>query len=87
MDCELLEAVFAECDLADAVLSGSRLRGTDLRGCIIRGLRASIDDLAGSVLDPEQAAAVLMGEAGIRVLPVGLDLPAGSERERQDPSR
>lgn len=74
MGCELPRAVFTGCDLAGAVLSGSRLRGADLRGCAIGGIRASLDDLAGTVLDPEQAAAVLMGEVGIRVVPVGVEL-------------
>src|SRR5215472_12325678 len=77
MQSELVRAVFAECDLTGSVVARSRLRGADLRGCGISGIRATIDDLAGTVLDPEQAAALLLGEAGIRVLPLGLEDGAG----------
>ena len=69
--CPLDRAVFEECDLRGTVMSGVRLNGADLRGCQIDGIRATIDDLAGSVLDPRQAAAILHGHAGIRVLEIG----------------
>jgi len=69
--CALDRAVFAECDLRGAVLSGVRLRGADLRGSQIDGIRATLDDLAGSTLDPRQAAAILHGHANIRVAELG----------------
>ena len=69
--CELDRATFADCDLQGAVLAGVRLHGTDLRGCRIDGIRASLDDLSGSILDPRQAAAVLAGQADITVREVG----------------
>ena len=70
---DLTRASFTECDLSMAVLSGSRMRGADLRGCRTGGIRATLDDLAGAILDPDQAAAVLLGHADIRVLPLGVD--------------
>ena len=44
---------------------------TDARG------RFRFDDLAGTILDPEQAAAGLRGEADIRVVPIGVDVEPG----------
>ena len=69
--CALDRAVFAGCDLRGTVLAGTRLNGADLRGCRIDGIRASLDDLAGAVLDPRQAAAILFGHASITVLEPG----------------
>jgi uncharacterized protein YjbI with pentapeptide repeats len=71
MSCALDRAAFVECDLRGTVLSGVRLKGADLRGCQIDGIRATLDDLAGATLDPRQAAAILYGQAGIRVLEIG----------------
>ena len=73
--CALDRAVFSECDLRASVFAGVRMNGADLRGCQVDGIRASLDDLAGSVLDPRQAAAVLFGHASIRVLEPGEPLP------------
>ena len=75
--CALDRAVFSECDLRGTVLTGVRLNGADLRGCRVEGLRAGLDDLAGAILDPRQAAAVLYGQASIRVLELGEDPPEG----------
>ncbi|MDQ6691628.1 MAG: pentapeptide repeat-containing protein [Candidatus Dormibacteraeota bacterium] len=75
--CRLDGAVFTECDLRNIVLSGSRLKGTDLRGSRIDGLRATLDDLSGAILDPRQAAAVLFGQAQITVLESG-EAPPGT---------
>jgi uncharacterized protein YjbI with pentapeptide repeats len=69
--CELDRSVFTGCDLRGVVLSGVRLRGADLRGCRIDGIRATLDDLSGSILDPRQAAAVLAGQAEISVREIG----------------
>jgi len=49
------------------------LPDADVRGCATGGLRAATDELAGTVLDPEQAAAVVRGQAGIRVLPLTVE--------------
>ena len=57
------------------VLSGVRLKGADLRGCRIDGIRATLDDLSGSILDPRQAAAVLAGQAEISVRELGEEAP------------
>ena len=87
LNCRLDGAVFTGCDLRGTVLSGVRLNGADLRGCRIDGLRASLDDLAGAILDPRQAAAVLFGQASIRVLEEGEPLAAedaGGGAERAD---
>jgi uncharacterized protein YjbI with pentapeptide repeats len=73
--CSLERATFRECDLRSAVLSGVRLQGADLRGCRVDGIRAGLDDLAGAVLDPAQAAAVLFGQASITVLEEGEQIP------------
>jgi uncharacterized protein YjbI with pentapeptide repeats len=70
MGSQLPDAVFQDSDLSGVVMSGSSLRGGDLRGCRIGGIRVAIADLAGTTLDPEQAAAVLLGEAGINVRPL-----------------
>jgi fluoroquinolone resistance protein len=70
MRSQLAGALFKESDLSGAVLTGSSLRGGDLRGCRIGGIRAAIADLAGTTLDPEQAAALLLGEAEINVRPL-----------------
>jgi hypothetical protein len=58
-------------------MAGVRLNGADLRGCRIDGIRAGLDDLAGSVIDPRQAAAILFGHASIRVLEEGEPIPEG----------
>jgi uncharacterized protein YjbI with pentapeptide repeats len=73
--CALDRARFSDCDLRSAVLSGVRLQGADLRGCRVDGIRAGLDDLAGAILDPRQAAAVLFGQASITVLEEGEQLP------------
>jgi len=73
--CALDRAVFADCDLRGAVMAGVRLNGADLRGCRIDGIRAGLDDLAGVVLDPRQAAAILFGHASITVLEPGEEPP------------
>jgi uncharacterized protein YjbI with pentapeptide repeats len=73
--CQLDRAVFSECDLRANVMSGVRLNGADLRGCRIDGIRAGLDDLAGAILDPRQAAAVLFGHASITVLELGEEPP------------
>jgi uncharacterized protein YjbI with pentapeptide repeats len=75
--CQLDRAVFSECDLRSTVLAGVRLNGADLRGCQVDGIRAGLDDLAGAILDPRQAAAVLFGQASIRVLELGEEPPEG----------
>src|SRR5450759_4701401 len=72
MECVLSDATFVSCDLTRAVLTRSPLNGADLRGCEIAGIRATLTDLAGTVLDLEQAAAVLRRQAGVTVLPVGV---------------
>jgi uncharacterized protein YjbI with pentapeptide repeats len=69
--CALDRSVFTECDLRGAVMAGVRLKGADLRGSRIDGIRATLDDLAGATLDPRQAAALLLGHAGISVLEPG----------------
>ncbi|GAC1613539.1 MAG: hypothetical protein NVS9B1_22190 [Candidatus Dormibacteraceae bacterium] len=75
---DLTRSVFSDCDLRGAVLMRVRMRGTDLRGCRIDGLRATLDDLSGAVLDPRQAAAILHGQASITVLEPGEEIPDGS---------
>jgi hypothetical protein len=50
------------------------LPGADLRGSRLGGLRATWEELAGVILDPAQAMAVLKGHAGITGLPVGVTL-------------
>jgi uncharacterized protein YjbI with pentapeptide repeats len=74
LDCDLGGAVFRDCDLTGSVVSRSRLHGADIRGCDTSGLRAGVDDLAGAILDAEQAAALLRGQANIHVLPLGVDV-------------
>jgi uncharacterized protein YjbI with pentapeptide repeats len=71
--CQLPGSVITGCDLTGSVMSGSRFPKADLRGSRIGGLRASWEDLAGVILDPEQAMAVLKGHAGITVLPAGVE--------------
>ena len=66
--------MIGDCDLTDTVLTGSRLPGADLRESRLAGLRATWEELAGAILDPEQATAVLKGHAGITVLPAGVTL-------------
>jgi uncharacterized protein YjbI with pentapeptide repeats len=73
--CALDRAVFADCDLRGTVMAGVRLNGADLRDCRIDGIRAGLDDLAGAILDPRQAAAILFGHAAITVLEPGEDPP------------
>lgn len=73
--CALDRAVFADCDLRSTVLAGVRLNGADLRGCRIDGIRTGLDDLAGALLDPRQAAAILFGHASITVLEPGEEPP------------
>jgi uncharacterized protein YjbI with pentapeptide repeats len=72
MDCRLGGSLFRECDLSGTVLERCEMRDADLRGCDIGGLRATVDDLAGAILDPDQAAAVLRGQAEIIVVPLGV---------------
>jgi fluoroquinolone resistance protein len=69
MRTQLPAAVFRDTDLSGTVLAGSSLRDGDLRGCRLAGIRARIADLAGVTVDPEQAAALLLGEAEIHVRP------------------
>ncbi|MBJ7601215.1 pentapeptide repeat-containing protein [Candidatus Nephthysia bennettiae] len=71
--CQLPGAVMTGCDLTGSVMSSSRFPNADLRGSRLGGLRATWDELAGVILDPEQAMAVLKGHAGITVLPAGVD--------------
>ena len=73
--CSLDRAVFSACDLRGAVFGGVRLNGADLRDCRIDGIRASLDDLAGAIIDPRQAAAFLFGQASITVLEPGEPIP------------
>ncbi len=76
--CRLPGAVITGCDLTNSVVSGSQFPKADLRGSRIGGLRATWDELAGVILDPEQAVAVLKGHADITVLPLGVDPDGGS---------
>jgi uncharacterized protein YjbI with pentapeptide repeats len=80
VDCKLPDATFAEarllrarfegCELQRSVWSDCNLHGADLRGCDTGGMRAQTRDLAGAVLDPAQATA-LLAALDIRVLEEG----------------
>jgi hypothetical protein len=48
-------------------------RSPCVRGSRPGRLRATWDELAGVILDPEQAMAVLKGHAGITVRPAGVE--------------
>jgi uncharacterized protein YjbI with pentapeptide repeats len=71
--CKLPGAVITGCDLTGSVMSGSRFPKADLRGSRLGGLRATWEELAGVILDPEQAMAILKGHAGISVLAAGVE--------------
>lgn len=53
---DLSGVVFHKCDLSHAQLSGTILKGADFRGSIIENVRVGIQELAGAVVEPTQAA-------------------------------
>ncbi len=53
---DLSGVVFHKCDLSNAQLSGTTLKGTDFRGSTIEKLRVGIQELAGAIVEPLQAA-------------------------------
>lgn len=56
---ELSNVRFINCDLRNLELSGAKLKETDFRGSKIEGIRVSINDMRGSIIDPNQAADIL----------------------------
>jgi uncharacterized protein YjbI with pentapeptide repeats len=64
---DLSGCVFRKCNLRNAEMSRSKLVGTDLRGSNIDGLRVTVEDVAGAIVDAAQALA-LAPLLGIRIL-------------------
>ena len=64
---DLRGVIFRNCNLRDARMSGARLEGADLRGSEIEGLRLGTEFLAGTVVEPSQAA-YLASLLGLRVV-------------------
>jgi len=63
---KLTNVTFIDCDLGEADLSGATLVNVDLRGSKIDGMRAGVQELKGTTLDPTQALAFVRG-LGIKV--------------------
>jgi uncharacterized protein YjbI with pentapeptide repeats len=59
----LAGAVFSECDLAEADLTGSTLKGVDFRGSNLAGIHVEERQLQGTIIDSLQAiqVALLLG--------------------------
>jgi uncharacterized protein YjbI with pentapeptide repeats len=67
-DCRLVEAsfegakldgvIFRNCDLSRADMRGASLAGADLRGSILHGMQIGPKELAGAIVEPEQAIAL-----------------------------
>ncbi len=64
---DLSGCVFRRCNLRNVELSRSKLVGTDVRGSNIDGLRVTVEDVAGLVVDTAQALG-LAPLMGIRIL-------------------